>query len=174
MIGGILLLIIGVFIGFPSGNGIVILLSVVGGLLLMGVSKLIAILEQIYLKVLQQPFTYNQVSTIIKNSNSYFVESESFHVYPEDQAQYPLIYLDGDYYMRARVFMKYLSQNVYEYTFSFPDQAPITLNRLDYYEKGVELFAFEDQVIVLLNRLNLKPVTAGGDTLRLVRMQHAQ
>lgn len=169
MISGFFMLFIGIFVGFPSDNFYVVLNSVFGGLLLMGLSKLIAIVEQIYLKVLQVPYTYNQVSTIVKNANRYYVESSVFDVYPEEQAQYPLINLDGDYYIRARAFMKYLRQNESEYTFALPDQAPITLNRLDYYEKGVELFAFEDQVIVLLKRIQLKPVTE-GDTLRLERI----
>lgn len=160
---GILVLVFGLFLGFVSNNLIIILLSIVGGLILLGISKIIEILEAISHKYLQIPFTLNQIWKIIKNSSQYEVASTTFeiHLSPKGDIIYPLVILDNEFYLRARVFYKYLSQSENEYKFELPKQEPVIITKSLSYYKGVELFDFRDQVFVKLKKINVKPIIEG-------------
>jgi hypothetical protein len=76
--------------------------------------------------------------------------------------RYPLLLLDDEYYIRARMFYKYLSQVQNDYRFKLPEQEPITLHRSDHYFKSVELFAYEEHVFVLLRKINYRATIAGN------------
>ncbi|WP_054955571.1 hypothetical protein [Paenibacillus dakarensis] len=160
---GLLVLVFGVIYGILSENPMIILVSVVGGFILMGVYKMIEILEGIHHRVLQVPFTENQLHTIITFSKPYKIVSKAFEIHPNPQGNpiYPLIKLDNDYYLRARVFNKYLSQLDNMYTFKLPNQARVTLSSSMSYQEGAGLFQFHDQVFVRLKDINIKPVSEG-------------
>ncbi|WP_123040164.1 hypothetical protein [Cohnella candidum] len=161
MIAGGLIFVLGIFIGIADESLIFILLSVIGGLLLIGLSKIIELLEGITHRSLGVPYTHDQIRTILQSSLEYPVEAEGIAPYPDSDTPYPLLHLDGETYMRARVFRNYLSQDGSLYTFAFPDRPPEVLRRMQGYYPGAELFAHEDQVYVKLSRIRLKPRVEG-------------
>jgi hypothetical protein len=128
------------------------MLSILGGFLLMSLSKIIENNEGIHHKLLGLPLTKNQLRTIIDNSHKYRIESDLFEVYP---GPYPLICLDDEYYIRAKLFYKYLSQSGNEYTFELPNVEPIIMYCAPFYHKGVDLFDYGDWVFVKISKLDL-------------------
>jgi hypothetical protein len=160
-IAGMLVLVFGVFIGIAGGNLIVILLSIVGGFILLGLSKIIDLVEQINDRSLHMPYTHNQIRTILQASPEYVIDAGQFEIYPNPETLYALLYLDGEAYIRARVFRNYLSQRDDEYTFSFPDRQPKVMIRANHYYQGVELFGQVEQVFVMLRSIHLKPRISG-------------
>ncbi|QHW33051.1 hypothetical protein GZH47_21105 [Paenibacillus rhizovicinus] len=161
---GVLVLIIGIFFGFADENLGVIIASVVGGFILLGIARLIELLEGISLHLLKVPVTFNQLRNIIMNSTTYRIESASFDIHPNAKGEpmYPLVILDNAYYLRARVFYAYLSQSEDKYTFALPEQDPVVIHTADSYYKGVSLFNYQDHVYVKLNAIRLIPNIEGN------------
>ncbi|MBW5446221.1 hypothetical protein GE107_09135 [Cohnella sp. CFH 77786] len=155
-IAGTLILVVGILLGLADGNLIVIALSVIGGFMLLGMSKIIELMEQINERMLHVPYTRDHLRSILQASPDYVIEGGDFEIYPEPQSTYTLLNLDGETYIRARAFRKYMSQRDEEYTFSFPDRQPVVLNRASRYHPGAELFAYEDQVYVMLGAIGLR------------------
>lgn len=160
---GLLVFIFGLLYGFSGGGLALLLAGFVAGPLLMGLSKVIQLLEEISHKLLRMPFTLDQVWQVIKNSPKYETESQSFEVYPNPRgdSQYQLVVFDDEYYIKARVFKKYIKPNENELVFEMPNQEPITLQKSYAYYPGVELFDFREQVFVMLKKINVYPVIEG-------------
>jgi hypothetical protein len=153
---GWIFIIVGTISGVAWETPLLVMFSLFGGFILLSVSTLINILREINHKLLGIPLTDNQVSTIINFSRSYIIESNTITIYPDNETSYALIKLDGNLYIRARVFLRHLEQVEYEYKFSFPDKEPVILNCSDKYYEGVDLFALENYVFVRIEKLNLK------------------
>lgn len=152
---GLLILIFGTVAGVYSGNLLILIISFTSGFLLISLSKMVDNLTDINHKLLGLPFTTSQLNTILKYSPQYFVESSTLDVYPDNETLYPLINLENEFYIRAKVFYKYLSQNEHQYTFSLPEKEPIVLNCSSSYYQGVDLFQYGEQVLVKLSVLKL-------------------
>ncbi len=153
-IAGLLILLFGTFVGIVAGNYFVVILSVTSGFLIMTLSKLVDINRDSNHRLLGIPLTKSQINTIINNSSIFYVESNKIKIYPSNEAIYPLIILDNEKYIRAKVFYNYLSQVEYQYTFEFPDET-ITLECADNYYPGVDLYNQGEQVLVKLSALNI-------------------
>jgi hypothetical protein len=161
---GIIVLVFGLFLGFASGDLMIILVGLVAGPILLGISKIIQILEELDHKLIRIPFTLDQVWKVIKASTIYEIESEDFEVHPNPRGdvQFPLVILEDEYYIRTRVFKKYFKEEGNEYIFELPKQEPITLQKSYSYYPGVELFDFRDHVYVLLKKINVYPTIEGN------------
>jgi hypothetical protein len=155
---GFLILVFGAFAGITSSNYFVLISSIVGGCVLISLSRLIDINKDASHKLLGIPLTKSQINTIINHSPNFSVESSFADVYPEEASLYPLIKLDDDYYIRAKVFYTYMSQQEYEYTFDLPGKSPFVFSCSSYYYKDADLFEHGDQVFVKLAALGIKPV----------------
>lgn len=152
---GLLFLVIGTIVGIAMGNYLVLIICITSGFLLISLSRLVDNLTDINHKLLGLPFTTSQLNTILKYSSKYYVESSTFDVYPDNETLYPLINLENEFYVRAKVFYKYLSQNEHQYTFSLPEKEPVVLNCSSSYYQGVDLFQYGEQVLVKLSVLNI-------------------
>lgn len=152
---GLLILIFGTVAGVYSGNLLILIISFTSGFLLISLSKLVDNLTDINHKLLGLPFTTSQLNTILKYSPQYYVESSTLDVYPDNETLYPLINLENELYIKAKVFYKYLSQNEHQYTFRLPEKGAIVLNCSSAYYQGVDLFQYGEQVLVKLSVLKL-------------------
>ncbi|RED66146.1 hypothetical protein [Cohnella lupini] len=161
---GIIVLVFGIFFGFASGNLTLLLAGFVAGPLLLGIAKIIQILEGLDHKLLRIPYSLDQVWKVIKSSTIYEMESKDFEVHPnvKGNTQFPLVLLDDEYYLKARVFKKYFKEEENEYLFELPKQEPITLQKSYSYYPGVELFDFRDHLYVLLKKINVYPNIEGN------------
>lgn len=153
-IAGLLILLFGTFVGIVSGNYFIVMVGVTCGFLLLSLAKLLDQSRDSHLRVLGIPLNRSQIRTIIANSAIFAVESESIDVYPGKDVQYPLIVLDNEKYIRAKVFYKCLSQADDQYTFQLPHET-IVLHCSDHYYPGVDLIDLGDQVLVRLSALKL-------------------
>lgn len=153
-IAGLLILLFGTFVGIVSGNYIIVMAGVTCGFLLLSLAKLLDQSRDSHHRLLGIPLTKSQIQTIIANSAVFTVESDSIDVYPSKDAQYPLIVLDNEKYIRAKAFYKCLSQDDYQYTFQLP-HGTIVLDCSDMYYPGVDLVDLGDQVLVRISALQL-------------------
>lgn len=153
---GLCILAAGSLIGIASGNYYVLVMAITCGLILMSLSKLFDINRDKYHLLLGIPLTKSQINLIKNRSPHYRVESRVFKIYPQQDPIYPIIMLDHERYMRAKVFYNYLSQEEYCYKFELPGHEPIALNCSTSYYSGVDLFEHEDQVFVKISSLPVK------------------
>jgi hypothetical protein len=165
-----IIFVFGITIGLAYNNLLFVLIIIIGGFLLLGVSKIIGIAEGINKRVLQLPLTYDQFKLIMKNATQYSVESNNFEVYPNLRTQYSFLCLDEETYINSDVFHNYLNKDGFEFMYKLPDTDPQIIMSSGFYYKGVELFLFEGQYYVMLKRLNLKPII-NGNKLILELMQ---
>lgn len=153
-VAGLLILLFGSFAGIVSGNYFIVMVGVTFGFLLLSLAKLLDQSRDSHHRLLGIPLTKSQIRTIIANSSILAVKSESVDVYPSKDAQYPLVVLDNEKYIRAKVFYKCLSQTDHQYTFQLPHET-IVLDCSDIYYPGVDLVDLGDQVLVRLSALKL-------------------
>jgi len=153
---GLCILLGGSLIGLTSGNYFVLVMAVTCGFLLMSLSKLIDISKDNNHRLLGLPLTKSQINQIKGRSPHYLIESPIFDIYPQKNPIYPLIMLDNERYIRAKVFYNYLSQEEDCYKFELPDHESIAINCSSFYYSGVDLFEHEDQVFVKLSKLPVK------------------
>ncbi|QGG55663.1 hypothetical protein [Paenibacillus sp. B01] len=169
VVGGVVLLAFGAF-ALLSGQWPAFAGGLFGGLLLMALSRIIDLLEDIARQRSGAPYETGQFARLIRRSPVYAVESELFdvHLNPRGGREYPLIRLDGETYLRARVFLSYLRQDDDKYTFELPEREPVTLSRISGYAVGADLFESQEQVFVKLRALGLRAVV-DGKRVKLVR-----
>lgn len=153
---GLLILVTGALAGIASGNVMLLLMAITCGFVLLSMSKLVNYNREIHHKLLGLPLTKNQIDQIKKHSPLFRIASPWITIYPQQDIQYPLLILDDERYIRARVFYRYLSQEENRYTFDLPGHEPVVLGCSKVYYKGVELFEDEDQVFVKISRLPVK------------------
>ncbi|MCC3371766.1 hypothetical protein [Cohnella sp. REN36] len=158
--------------GIVTNQFIFMLLSVVGGFLLMGQSKLVELAEGTQRLLAKLSESNGSVAHAVRSSAEYPIETDVFEVYPALDARYPLVVLDHEPYLRVKAFIKHVSQQGDEYKFRLPGMEPIVLRRSDAYFQGVELFAFEEQVLVMLRKLGCRAKVAGGK-LMIDRLEDA-
>ncbi|MEY9094140.1 hypothetical protein [Paenibacillus sp. RC84] len=154
-IAGLFLLVFGTFFSFSAGNLPAAFISLVGGFILMSLSKLVDFQQGAYLRALGVPITGDQLHLIMKHSPEYAVESADFDVYPESHKEYALIRLEGELYLSVQVFKNVMTQVENEYTFRFPGREPISLYRTLSLYKGAELFDYGGLAFVSISALNL-------------------
>ncbi|UVI28264.1 hypothetical protein [Paenibacillus spongiae] len=153
---GVLILLTGTFAGIAGGNFFVLITAVTCGLVLISLSKLLNYNREIHNKLLGLPLTKNQIFQIKKRSPLFRIESPWIDIYPQQGIAYPLLFLDDERYLRARVFYRYLSQDENLYTLELPGHEPVVLSCSKFYYKGVELFEDEEQVFVKISVLPVK------------------
>ncbi|MEC0244429.1 hypothetical protein P4H65_01185 [Paenibacillus chitinolyticus] len=154
-ITGLFLLVFGTFFSFSAGNLPAAFISLVGGFILMSLSKLVDLQQAAYLKALGLPVTGDQLHLMMKYSPEYAVESADFNVYPGSHKEYALIRLEGELYLSVQVFKNVMTQEENEYTFRFPGREPISFHRTLSLYKGAELFEYGGLAFVSISALNL-------------------
>lgn len=152
---GLLVIVLGSPIVLFTENIFFGIISLVGGALVLGVSKMIEQLQDMNHKILGISLTDSQINTIIRNSRSYHIESEVFPVYPDNETKSPLIVLEGEYYINARLFKNNLKHEEYEYRLALPGKEQIVMNLSEYYYKGVLLFKWHDQLLLKISAVPL-------------------
>ncbi|MDF2661512.1 MAG: hypothetical protein K0Q94_4303 [Paenibacillus sp.] len=158
LVVGLFVLVAGTFAGILESDILIVVCSVAGGLILVSLWKIWNVLQKIHYRLLGIALTDSQLNTIVKHSGKYAVESDLFDVYPDSNTPYPLLMLDGELYIRARLFRDYVEQEEDRYQFSLPDREPVELKFSDRYVPGAALFGHGDQVFVSVSRLGLTPV----------------
>ncbi len=159
---GFVLLGFGLLLGLAGKNLVLIFGGLFCCLTLLALSRIIKLVEPLHNQALHIPFTTSQLLAILHKSPAFSVDSPHFEVYPNNEIPYPLPLLDGEYYIRAKVFYSYLSQEGSAYTFSLPDARPETLHCSYSYYNGADLFSVNDQVYVRLRKLGLTPNMVGN------------
>ncbi|WP_040952500.1 hypothetical protein [Gorillibacterium massiliense] len=158
----LVILVSGIMIGFADKSTLIVLVSVIGGLLLLGISKIMSIAEGIHYRALQLPLSEQQLKLIMRKSEKYRLESSAFSIYPNMRTEYSLLLLDGEFYLNADAFHDYLKRDGMEYTFALPNQAPVVIMRSYSYSKGVELFGFQNQGYLMLKSIHVNPTIKGS------------
>ncbi|WP_339279811.1 hypothetical protein NYE40_08995 [Paenibacillus sp. FSL W8-1187] len=171
VVGGVVLLAFGAF-GLFSEQWPAFAGGLFGGLLLMALSRIIDLLEELLRNASDAPYSREQLAKIMQRSRAFRLESELFEVHPNASGgnEYPLYYLNGEPYVRARAFLPYIKQVDTRYTFELPGREPVTLDRSSAYLQEVPLFEYQEQVVVRLKSLGLRtrPV---GDAIKLEWLQ---
>ncbi|SFI76013.1 hypothetical protein SAMN02799624_02056 [Paenibacillus sp. UNC496MF] len=155
---GLVILMLGSIAGIYVRNVTVIVLCVTIGLVLLSLATIAESAQGAYHRSLGLPMTRNQLRTILRQSPTYAFESGLFEAYPNaDRAPgYPLLRLDGEYYVRVKLFYPYLRQEDTAYTFALPGRAPAVLDCEAYYRAGADLFEHDERVYVRLAALGLR------------------
>jgi|GEM_PF-5660426 len=84
------------------------------GLLIVGFAVVYVLLkiqetvEGIQHKALGLPLNEILIHTIVQTSRTFYHESETLKLYPHNQAKYPLVTLEGEYYIQTRLFYNQL------------------------------------------------------------------
>jgi hypothetical protein len=151
-----LLLISGIVIGYFMENIFYIFLAVVCSAVVYLLTRIKKLIEDINNKILGLPLTKSQIGTIIRNSRSYFHESDTFEIFPDSYTKCVLFSLDGNRYVNINLFKNYYSVQEFEYTISFPNSEPIILDLVQDYYSGVDLFQYYDQTFIRIEKLGLK------------------
>ncbi|MEK0315920.1 hypothetical protein [Cohnella sp. 56] len=159
---GYIILLFGTLLGAMSGSLILIVVSIVGGLLLLALSHLIGIAENVQARLLDLPPTLNTVRAVVQGAAAVRVEAEDIELYPAADAKYELIELDDEQYMRTKAFRHYLAVMDSRYTFSLPNRPSITLHCAYDYDRGIELFALDGQSFVMLKAIGVEAVRDNG------------
>lgn len=159
---GYVILLFGTIIGFMSGSMTLIVISLVGGLMLLALSHLIGIAESLQARFLELPLTPTMVRKIIKNATVYVMASQAIELKPSENPSYALVELDGNAYMRTQAFTNNLTVSDNSYTFAFPDRPPIELHCASGYFQGAELFAIDGYAYVMLSAIGLVAVQNHG------------
>ncbi|MFC4777333.1 hypothetical protein ACFO9Q_11115 [Paenibacillus sp. GCM10023252] len=169
---GLIVLVIGPIVGVMSSDLATAAISIACGGLLIGLSKLIEMVEDIKSNLLRAPLTTSQVATIIKNTMTYEIESKGLEIElnSENENGYSVIRIEDDYYIAVSLFSKYLTKNEEEYIFALPRQDVITLYLEYNYYKEVGLFKVMNEVYVNLSKLNVQPIFSGNSvTLKYIQ-----
>lgn len=164
-ITGLLLLVPGTLLFLAADNLPLAIISLIGGFVLMSLSKLVDFQQAAYRRSLGLPVTGETLHLMMKNSPQYEVESEDFNVYPEGHKHYTLLRLEGELYVSARVFKNVMTRVESEYTFSFPGRKALILFRSPSIYKGAELFEYGEAAFVSISALGLESKFCGGRLL---------
>ncbi|GAA3406907.1 hypothetical protein ACFFNY_25185 [Paenibacillus hodogayensis] len=160
-VGGIVTAV-GLLSAFGGGEPSLGAVEILGGALLLGVAKLIELLRNIYHHMLGMPLSDSQIRHIVKTSKTYEMESPGISLYPDHGTEDLLLVLEGEHYVRVELFTSYVTQEEYEYRFSFPNSDSITLELSDRYYTGVDLFRVHKQVYVKVAALHLVSILNKG------------
>ncbi|MDG0793648.1 hypothetical protein OMP38_24565 [Cohnella ginsengisoli] len=157
---GYLILVGGTIVGLMSGSVTLIVLSLFGGPVLLGVSHLIGIAENVQAHLLDLPPTMDTVRSFIKKAPEYAIDGSDagIEVYPSADANYEWIELNGDVYMRSKPFRKYIEHVDNRYSFALPGRETVVLRAFDHYYKGAPLFWSDGHAYVMLSAIGLTGV----------------
>ncbi|MCM3628843.1 hypothetical protein M3194_15980 [Paenibacillus glycanilyticus] len=136
------------------------------GFVLISLAELVRLQQGTYHLALGLPLKNEQINDIMRRTPPSKVTSSSLNIHPFDGAEYPLIRLHGESYIRAKVFVPYIVQTEMEYRFAFPNAEPVLLICEPRYSLDSRLFQYNEQVYVKLSELPLKYQTE-GDRLRM-------
>lgn len=123
-----------------------------GGFVLIALSQLMDAARVMRDRALGIPLSDGQIRLIRAKTRAVAVISNTLTLQPPEPS-YPLLTLDGEPYIRARVLVRYLTQNGNAYTFHFPEMEPKTVICAAHYRPEVRLFELDDEVYVKLSLL---------------------
>lgn len=150
---GYVFMVLSVFAWLSYNNLFLASLGVFAGLLLLAVSKVVDYVHDLHTQSLGIPWSDSQLRKIKLKSRKLKVASSSLKIHAEVDAEYPILHLDGERYVRIKAFLNYLSQEERSYKLELPERDPIVLScAIDYYP-GVEMFELDDQVYIRLSCL---------------------
>ncbi|MFC4776762.1 hypothetical protein ACFO9Q_08215 [Paenibacillus sp. GCM10023252] len=152
---GYLFIAVGIWLAIVGGIGPGVLL-IAGGISMIILSWIFDMVKDMYDDRLGLPMKASRLMRLQRSAMKVVVRSDSFQPYPEGDREYPLLILDGEMYLRAKVFLNGLSQEKSTYTFQFPGQEPLVLECSPSYRKGVDLFEAGEYVFVRLAALPYK------------------
>ncbi|WP_217594621.1 hypothetical protein [Cohnella sp. GbtcB17] len=157
---GYLILVGGTVVGFLNGSVTLIVLSLFGGPVLLGLSHLIGIAENVQARLLNLPPTPDMVRSLVKNAPKLVVDGTDIgiDVYPEAGASYEWLELDGEAYMRTKALRKYVEHVGNGYAFALPGREKVVLRALDHYYEGAPVFWSEGHAYVMLSAIGLSAV----------------
>ncbi|SFM17409.1 hypothetical protein SAMN03159341_11935 [Paenibacillus sp. 1_12] len=154
---GIVIIVIGVFIGiFFYGGVALIAVSIICGIFFMALGKIVELLEKIEQKLPD-----------LSNSNTYQVQeysvtSSDFDVYDSSNETYQFLTLDGNDYIQARVFKNYLDIKENTISFKLPSRVQQVFTKHDTYRLSVDVFSKDDIVFVKLASLGIHASQLGN------------
>lgn len=159
----ILLGMIMVFVGIQEPYFLFFVIPLVlSGLLLIGFSELIKSVKNIENKLVNG--TIKGIDEIIRNSKKYFFKSDSLDIYTtHDNDTYPLVVVQGKYYIRLKLLKNYVKEAENHYHFFFPNKESIMLTGSDRFEKDIDLFGHNGLLYVKLCAINLKLKIDGNE-----------
>ncbi|SFB43621.1 hypothetical protein SAMN05216312_10862 [Cohnella sp. OV330] len=159
---GYLIMVGGTSVGLTSGSVTLIAFSIFGGPVLLGLSHLIGIAENVQARMLDLPPTLATVRSVIKGAPEYVVESPDLDIYPSADTKYEWIDLNGDVYMRSRAFRKYIENVENRFAFTLPGRETVVLHNAGTYSNGEALFSLDGYSYVMLSAIGLAAVREHG------------
>ena len=148
---GYLILAITVFVGIAGGWPFVPV-GLFMGFALLSLSRILTHLEIMRSHQMGLPFKRSTFQLLEAESPSYPVVSESLKLTPQEDPKYKVVKLDGESYIRLKVFWEYIvKQEESEYTFQFPGEATFALQSYENYQKGTDLFDHHHMVYARLS-----------------------
>lgn len=122
------------------------------GFVLISLSRILSHLEVMRNHQMGLPLKRSTIQLLEAESSNYPVVSESLKLTPDEDPVYKLLKLDGETYIRLKVFMEYIvDQQEREYLLHFPDSAPFRLLSSENYSKGDDLFDYHHMVYAKLS-----------------------
>lgn len=145
---GVVAVVAGIFFGFIWGylgliSGIGIFIA---GLILLGLGKIIEVLQSIEAKL---------PNNITKRSGEFTVVSTDFEVYGGNEETYKFMEMNGEAFIQARVFRNYLEYDEDSCTFRLPNRSEVKLAKEGGYRTGAKLFSIDHVLFVSVEALGL-------------------
>ncbi|WP_028563179.1 hypothetical protein [Paenibacillus pinihumi] len=157
-VAGILLIVAGAFFGISSESGLLFFYSILPGIFLMAIGRIISLLERIEQKLPGQ----NDRQTG-QFGSKYTFRSLDFQVFADMNGLYQYVRLDGHDYVQATLFKNHMSHEGDVFVFSLPNKPEIKLHRQGMYEAGAELFMSNNATLVSLQVLGLTASHENGE-----------
>ncbi|MBE1442276.1 hypothetical protein [Paenibacillus sp. OAS669] len=153
---GALIIVVGVLagvlvpLGLPFIGG-----SIVSGIFLMALGRIVELLEKIERKL------PGQLTSQTQQVQEYTVSSSDFEVYESRNETYRFFTLDGDDFIQARVFKHYMELHGESIVFKLPNQEQREWIKEPAYHASAHLFTRDHIVFVRLSSLNIKASRLG-------------
>lgn len=165
LIIGWIIMIVGSFLSLASNANVMLLICLFAGAVLFGIYKIIALLEQMNVKQVPIPLSDHHIAEVISNSRVYEVLSTQINLFPMDRYPYPVIVLEGNYYMPVEFLTNHYTEDGTEYVFMMPSRDPLRLRVTPTYNRKVALFEFEGEVYVCLQKVGLSILLSEGKAI---------
>lgn len=154
-VAGGFMLFIGGYVDTLGGTGLFI-----GGLILMGLGKIIEVLQSIDSKL---------PNNEAKRSVEFIVSSTDFEVYGGNGETYKFLERDGQSFIQARVFRDYLEYDEESCTFRLPNRPEVKLAKEGSYRPGAKLFTIDNVLFVSVDALGLTASRNGREIVLSTR-----
>jgi hypothetical protein len=166
---GILIITLGVMIGFVANDGLsnndssILINAIIGGVFFLALGKIVEVLVKIEKKLPALKYA-DEFQPI-----EFKVVSNDFEVYDSNNETYQFFDQDGNEFIQARVFKNYLEITEKSFIFKLPNTAQMEFHVMKYYSPTAEMFSRDAIIFAKLLSLHIK-ATRHGNLITLSRI----